>query len=78
MFSGRLVLAKTSKLEELIIVEVFALLELPPWIGQSVNELANRTHPGGSCRVGGDAGMLTYLILEREREIHVVSLLWAG
>lgn len=60
------------------LVEVFALLELSPWTGPSVNPLANPDAPLRNLPFGAANGMVTYLVLEREREVHIVSLLWAG
>ncbi|GAY10647.1 hypothetical protein [Pseudonocardia sp. N23] len=60
------------------LIEVFALLDLTPWAGDSVNELRNPDAPLRSLAFGGGSGIVTYLILEREREVHVVSLVWAG
>ena len=60
------------------LVEVFALLELSPWTGPSVNPLANPDAPLRSLPFGAGDGMVAYLILEREQEVHVVSLVWVG
>ncbi|MCF7547350.1 hypothetical protein [Pseudonocardia sp. WMMC193] len=59
------------------LTEVFALLELAPWSGPSVNA-ANPDAPLRNLAFGAGAGILTYLIMEREQEVHLVSLLWAG
>lgn len=60
------------------LAELYTVLELTPWVGPSVNPVVN---PDGELRnlpFGPDgAGLLTYLILERDDEVHLVSLLWA-
>lgn len=58
--------------------EAFAVLELAPWNGRPVN----RQNPGGALRSlmfgPGGAGMVTYLVLEDQREVHIVKVLWLG
>jgi hypothetical protein len=60
------------------LVEVFALLELSPWTGPSVHPLADPDAPLRNLPFGAGDGMVTYLILEREQEVHIASLVWAG
>lgn len=59
------------------LLEVFSLLEVSPWSGPSVNEKASDA-PLRHLPFAAGAGMATYLILEREQEVHVVTLVWAG
>lgn len=59
------------------LLEVFALLEVSPWSGRSVNEQASDA-PLRHLPFAAGAGMATYLILEREQEVHLVTLVWAG
>ena len=59
------------------LLEVFALLEISPWSGPSVNEKASDA-PLRHLPFAEGAGMATYLILEREQEVHLVALVWAG
>ena len=58
--------------------EVLGVMELAPWGGESIN----KRNPDGEVRqlfFGPDGeGMVTYLILEREREVHVLEVQWAG
>lgn len=60
------------------LAEAYTVLELTPWESPSVNPVANA---GGQLRTlsfgPAGAGLLTYLILERDNEVHLVSLLWA-
>lgn len=58
--------------------QVLAVLEETPWNGDSVND----KNPEGQVRqwlFGPEGvGMLTYLIVEHDREVHVLTVLWAG
>ena len=53
-------------------------LELVPWNGKSINE----DNPDGEVRqmtFGPHAeGIVTYMILERDREVHVLLIQWVG
>jgi hypothetical protein len=54
------------------LAEVFAMLELTPWNGQP--------HPDGAVRrvLFGDWGIVVYLILEDQRRVDVLQVVWAG
>lgn len=58
--------------------ELMATLELAPWSGEAYN----RWRPEANMRshdFGDDAqGFATYLILERQRRVIVVRVVWAG
>lgn len=60
------------------LAELYTVLELTPWVGPSINPAVN---PDGELRNlssgPAGAGLLTYLILERDDEVHLVSLPWA-
>jgi hypothetical protein len=58
------------------LAEVMSMFELTPWTGPSINE----DNPEGNVRVlpFGSAGMVTYLILEDQRRVDVLEVLWAG
>lgn len=60
------------------LAEAMAMLELTPWNGAPYNE----TNPDGAMRqlVFGPngAGMVTYLILEDQRRVDVITVLWLG
>lgn len=57
--------------------EVLGVMELAPWSGEPIN----KRNPEGEVRQlffgPHGAGMVTYLILERDREVHVLDMLWA-
>ena len=59
-------------------VELRTLLEISPWSGPPVN--AN--NPEGQVRTltfgANHKGMVTYLILEDQRRVDVLSVLWIG
>jgi hypothetical protein len=54
------------------------MLELAPWNGAPLNELK----PDSPMRVAvfgpGAEGMVIYLILEDQRRVDVLEVLWAG
>lgn len=58
--------------------EVLSMLEVTPWSGDPYS----REHPDGSTRAmvfGPDGeGLLSYLILEDQRRVALVIVLWAG
>jgi hypothetical protein len=58
--------------------EVLCVLELAPWSGPPHHE----GNPGGAVRrwlFGPDgAGQVIYLILEDQREVHVIVVQWVG
>lgn len=56
--------------------EARTLLEVAPWSGRPYR----KENPDGPIRtlVFGSSGAVTYLILEREREIHVLLVQWIG
>jgi hypothetical protein len=53
-----------------------SMVELTPWAGPAINE----DNPEGNVRVVpfGSAGMVTYLILEDQRRVDVLEVLWVG
>ncbi|WP_214417071.1 hypothetical protein [Sphaerisporangium fuscum] len=58
---------------------MFALLEIQPWAGRSLNpdrnpDAAVRTHPFGESGVGG----VIYLILEDQQIVELLEILWLG
>lgn len=57
--------------------EVLDVLELTPW---TAGEPWSTSHPQGNIRtlVFGDGAMATYMVLERDREVHVLEVYWAG
>jgi hypothetical protein len=61
-----------------ILSEVLAAIQLVPWNGPSASE----QNPDGALRrflFGPEgAGMVTYLVLDDQREVHVVQVLWIG
>ncbi len=59
------------------LAEAFAVLELIPWSGRSVNPEQNPDGPVRNLPFGG-AGMLTYLVLEEEQRVDVLLITWAG
>ena len=56
--------------------EARALLEVAPWSGSPYR----REMPDGPMRTlaFGGSGGVAYLILEREREVHVLLVQWIG
>lgn len=58
--------------------EVMTVLGLVPWNGNPINE----DNPDGEMRTlhfgPGGAGLVTYLIVEHDRQVHVLLLQWAG
>jgi hypothetical protein len=58
--------------------ELLALLEITPWTGSAYNEQlpdANmRTHTFGAH----EEGMMIYLVLEEQRRVVVLRVLWLG
>lgn len=59
-----------------LLAEAMSVLSLVPWNGSPVSD----QNPGGSVRSlpFGDAGMITYLILEDQRRVDVLQVLWVG
>jgi hypothetical protein len=60
------------------LAEVFAMLKVSPWSGAPHHE----NNPSGAMRhqvFGPDgAGDVTYVVLERTRQVHVVRIIWLG
>ncbi|MGH3906034.1 MAG: hypothetical protein ACRDTE_17910 [Pseudonocardiaceae bacterium] len=60
------------------LAEAMDVLGIVPWNGDPINEdnpdAEVRTLPFGPTT----AGMLTYLIVEHDREVHVLLVQWAG
>lgn len=58
--------------------EALGLMRLMPWNGHPLNE----DNPDGAVRAlvfGPEArGMVTYLILDREQQVDVITVHWAG
>lgn len=56
--------------------EARTLLEVSPWSGYPIH----RRNPDGPVRAQpfGDSGLVTYLILEDQRLVDIVEVLWAG
>lgn len=56
--------------------EARTLLEIAPWSGSPYR----REKPDGPMRTlaFGSSGAVTYLILERKREVHVLLVQWIG
>ena len=58
--------------------EALGVMEIDPWAGRPVND----RNPGGAVRqlaFGPDRkGLVTYLILERDRQVDVISVIWLG
>ncbi|RJL21269.1 hypothetical protein D5H75_37990 [Bailinhaonella thermotolerans] len=56
------------------LAEALALLEISPWTGRS----SSPDNPGGNLRTltFGGRGLLTYLVLEEQREVYVVRAQW--
>jgi hypothetical protein len=55
--------------------EARALLEVSPWSGLPIID----SKPDGPLRVllFGNSGMITYLIVDRERRVALLEVLWA-
>jgi len=58
--------------------EALGVMELAPWSGRSLNEV----NPDAEVRqlvfgLGGD-GLVTYLVLERDRWVDVLDVQWVG
>jgi hypothetical protein len=53
-----------------------SMLELTPWSGLPINEGS----PEGNVRVlpFGTAALITYLVLEDQRRVDVLEVLWVG
>lgn len=56
------------------LAELFTLLETAPWTGRS----ANPSNPDANMLTMpfGERGLITYLVLERTREVYVVRVQW--
>jgi hypothetical protein len=58
--------------------EVLGVLQLTPWNGQPQHE----DNPGGAVRRWafgpGKAGQVVYLILDDQREVHLLLVQWWG
>lgn len=58
------------------LAEAMAVLELAPWNGEPYND----DKPDGSMRVllfgAGNRGKVTYLILEDQRRVDVLKVMW--
>jgi hypothetical protein len=56
--------------------ELRTFLEVSPWAGDPIH----RRNPDGPVRAQpfGDSGLVTYLILEGQRLVDIVEVLWAG
>lgn len=56
--------------------EVLGVLKLIPWNGAPLN----KHNPAGAVRTlaFGRTGMITYLILEEQQRVDVITVLWAG
>lgn len=71
-------MAGLSTLAQNKLSEALEVIELVPWNGQPVN----KQNPDGALRqfLFGPfgAGMVTYLVLEDQRQVHVVKVMWAG
>jgi hypothetical protein len=57
--------------------EATAMLELTPWNGQPYN-WAKPDGPMRELIFGDGLGTITYLILEDQREVHIVLVQWIG
>jgi hypothetical protein len=58
--------------------EARAVLEVSPWGGEPVND-RNPDGPVRTLLFGSDhEGMVTYLILDDQRRVDVLSVLWIG
>ena len=58
------------------LADLFAMLELTPWNGQP----QNKDNPDGAVRrvLFGDWGIVVYLILDDQRRVDVLQVVWAG
>lgn len=56
--------------------EVLGVMELNPWAGDPWS----RDNPDGNIRTlpFGPGGLVVYLVLDREREVHILEVQWAG
>lgn len=56
--------------------EAFGVLDLVPWNGRPYNE----NKPDGEMRelVFGSLGTVTFLVLEQQREVHILLVQWVG
>lgn len=59
------------------LAEAIVVLELVPWSGRSVNPELNPEAPVRNLPFGA-AGMLTYLIVERDQRVDVLLITWSG
>ncbi|WP_327046479.1 hypothetical protein OG320_00770 [Microbispora sp. NBC_01189] len=57
-------------------MELLAMLELAPWAGDPFKE----DKPEGNMRkkVFGGCGIATYLVIEEQRLVYVVRIIWLG
>jgi hypothetical protein len=57
-----------------LLPEIWTLLQLTPWAGDSVR----RDNPTGALRTitFGEFGLVTYLILEDQRIVDVLTVIW--
>lgn len=57
------------------LAEAMVMVELTPWNGAPLY----KDKPSGEVRTlpFGTAGMVTYLILEYDQEVYVISVVWA-
>ncbi|MBV9010963.1 MAG: hypothetical protein JO309_06060 [Pseudonocardiales bacterium] len=60
----------------LTLAEAMTILELTPWNGRPINS----ANPDGAVRTlaFGSAGMLTYLVLDDEKRVDVLIVVWAS
>jgi hypothetical protein len=58
------------------LAEAMSMLELTPWSGRPINE----DNPQGNVRVlpFGTAALIAYLILDDQRRVDVLEVLWGG
>lgn len=58
--------------------QVLSVLQVAPWNGRPQNE----SNPEGAVRVWlfgqGKAGQVVYLVLDQQREVHILLVLWAA
>jgi hypothetical protein len=61
-----------------VFAEARVLLEIAPWSGESLN--ADNPDAGVRTLIYGPAGqgMITYLILEDQRRVDILDVLWIG
>lgn len=58
--------------------ELRVVLEVSPWSGESLNN-ANPDAPVRTMPFGRhQEGLATSLVLERQREVHVLMVIWVG